>query len=346
MRCGRSSRSGRASDELRPACRRDREPYRAVLRAVAASLRETRAVIERWLGRTGRAGTGAPAFAGQVGPHCCRSTRAGCARHSTCATVHCWRPATTQLHPGRLLDLRRRLTAFGLVLARLDVRQDAGVHDQAMDAVVRAAAADGRWSEWDEEQRYRFLSRAWPRTGYGCRLPSRARRGDRVPEVFETFRTIARIPASSLGAYVITMASRASDVLAVLALQRAAGVRVPAARRAALRDRPRPARTPATMLRQLLAVPEYRAAIGGRQEVMVGYSDSSKDIGRFAAGWLLYRAQEDIVAACAEAGVALTVFHGRGGSRRPRRRPDAPRDPGAAARRGERLRCASPSRAR
>ncbi len=68
------------------------------------------------------------------------------------------------------------------------------------------------------------------------------------------------------------------------------------------------------MLSQLLAVGEYRAAIGGRQEVMVGYSDSSKDIGRFSAGWLLYRAQEDIVQAAEAAGVQLTIFHGRGGS--------------------------------
>jgi phosphoenolpyruvate carboxylase len=47
---------------------------------------------------------------------------------------------------------------------------------------------------------------------------------------------------------------------------------------------------------------------------MVGYSDSSKDIGRFSAGWRLYRAQEEIVAAARAAGVQLTIFHGRGGS--------------------------------
>ena len=58
------------------------------------------------------------------------------------------------------------------------------------------------------------------------------------------------------------------------------------------------------MIAELLAIPEYRAAIGGRQEVMVGYSDSSKDVGRFSAGWGLYRAQEEIVAACRAAGVA------------------------------------------
>ncbi len=47
---------------------------------------------------------------------------------------------------------------------------------------------------------------------------------------------------------------------------------------------------------------------------MVGYSDSAKDAGRFTAAWALYRAQEQIVAACARHGVHLTLFHGRGGS--------------------------------
>ena len=45
-------------------------------------------------------------------------------------------------------------------------------------------------------------------------------------------------------------------------------------------------------------MPWYRARIGGRQEVMVGYSDSAKDVGRLTAGWELYKAQEAIVAAC------------------------------------------------
>jgi phosphoenolpyruvate carboxylase len=47
---------------------------------------------------------------------------------------------------------------------------------------------------------------------------------------------------------------------------------------------------------------------------MIGYSDSAKDGSRLAANWELYCAQEDIVAACREQGVELTLFHGRGGS--------------------------------
>jgi phosphoenolpyruvate carboxylase len=47
---------------------------------------------------------------------------------------------------------------------------------------------------------------------------------------------------------------------------------------------------------------------------MVGYSDSGKDVGRFTAAWELYKAQEEVVAACNDYGIKVTLFHGRGGS--------------------------------
>lgn len=50
------------------------------------------------------------------------------------------------------------------------------------------------------------------------------------------------------------------------------------------------------------------------EQVMVGYSDSGKDAGRFTAAWELYKAQEDVTAACNEYGIKITLFHGRGGS--------------------------------
>ncbi len=48
--------------------------------------------------------------------------------------------------------------------------------------------------------------------------------------------------------------------------------------------------------------------------VMIGYSDSNKDGGYLAASWALYQAQEKITQVCAEHGVRLTLFHGRGGT--------------------------------
>lgn len=71
------------------------------------------------------------------------------------------------------------------------------------------------------------------------------------------------------------------------------------------------------MIERLLSIPWYQQRVAraeGRQEVMVGYSDSAKDVGRVAAAWSLYKAQEAIIEACRVSGVALTLFHGRGGS--------------------------------
>ena len=127
---------------------------------------------------------------------------------------------------------------------------------------------------------------------------------------------IAEMPRDSLGAYVITQAGRASDVLAVELLQREAGISRPL-RVVPLFETARDLRAAADVMNGLLSIPWYRARVmrdEGRQEVMVGYSDSAKDIGRLAAAWELYKAQESIVAACREHGVPITLFHGRGGS--------------------------------
>ena len=67
-----------------------------------------------------------------------------------------------------------------------------------------------------------------------------------------------------------------------------------------------------TIVGELLDDPRF--ARDGRAEVMVGYSDSGKDAGYLAAQWAIYRAQEELAAAARAHGVALTIFHGRGGS--------------------------------
>ncbi|GIR71916.1 MAG: hypothetical protein CM15mP74_31670 [Halieaceae bacterium] len=64
----------------------------------------------------------------------------------------------------------------------------------------------------------------------------------------------------------------------------------------------------------LLTDPAYRARIDKKLMVMIGYSDSAKDAGMLAAGWAQYRAQEALLATCRAHGVALTLFHGRGGT--------------------------------
>lgn len=69
-----------------------------------------------------------------------------------------------------------------------------------------------------------------------------------------------------------------------------------------------------TVMRQLFNLSWYRERIAGRQEVMIGYSDSTKDAGHLAAAWELYQAQERLVELCREYDIHLTLFHGRGGT--------------------------------
>jgi len=70
---------------------------------------------------------------------------------------------------------------------------------------------------------------------------------------------------------------------------------------------------PAAVAR-LFPIDWYKNRINGKQEVMIGYSDSGKDAGCLSAAWTLYKAQEELVNIAQKYGVKLTMFHGRGGT--------------------------------
>jgi phosphoenolpyruvate carboxylase len=211
---------------------------------------------------------------------------------------------------GRLTDLLRRVATFGLVLARLDLRQDSARHTEAVDWVFTRRGVS--LPDVDEPERFRILAEALEQ-GVDTRPLPLAEAPDSVRDVIETFQAAAGIHPESLGAYVITMTRRPSDILAVEFLQRLAGTTHPQ-RVVPLFETADDLNASGDVLRTLFALPWYRARIKGRQEVMIGYSDSTKDAGRLSAAWALYRAQEAIVGAAAADGVTLTLFHGRGGS--------------------------------
>jgi phosphoenolpyruvate carboxylase len=214
------------------------------------------------------------------------------------------------LADGRLRDLLRRIAAFGVTLVRLDLRQHASRHTETISAITRELGL-GAYDGWSEAERQQFLLRELQ--GRRPLVPPDLAASPEVREVLDTFRVAARLPPESLGAYVVSMATRPSDVLAVELLQKEARLPQPL-RVVPLFETIEDLRRSGDTLRELLALPWYRERSGGRQEVMIGYSDSAKDGGRLAANWELYKAQEEIVAACRERGVELTLFHGRGGS--------------------------------
>ena len=277
-----------------------REPYRELLRRVRTRLFATRSWIEEALRTDGTLAPAADVYldAGEL-----REPFRRC--HASLVDSGHGRIAE-----GRLTDLLRRLAAFGIVMARLDIRQESQRHTDALDAITRARG-DGSYASWDEERRLDFLTRELDR-GHPFAAPE-LDPSPQVRDVIDTFSAIATIHPESLGAYVITMTQQASDVLAVHLLQQNARIPRPLRVVPLFETEADLQRAPA-VLDRLMSIGPHRARINGHQEVMVGYSDSTKDAGRLTAAWELYQAQEAIVATCRRHNVGVTLFHGRGGS--------------------------------
>ncbi|KAG1676257.1 hypothetical protein FOA52_006475 [Chlamydomonas sp. UWO 241] len=227
---------------------------------------------------------------------------------------------------GRLLDTLRRLSTFGLSLLKLDIRQESTRHTDALNEVTKYLDM-GSYAEWDEDKRVAFLTKELQ--GKRPLIPMDMPMSAEVREVLDTFRTVAQLGRQKLGSYVISMTKCASDILAVELLQREAALQVAAAdgtmpdltgtlRVSPLFEMLQDLHAGAGVMAKLLENPWYRqhlqASHGSQQEVMLGYSDSGKDAGRLAANWALYRCQEDLVKVFKDAGIKLTLFHGRGGT--------------------------------
>jgi len=287
-----------ASDELKAVAGGAREPYREVLRGVREALKDTRAWLGAWL-------------RDEDPPEVPLLRDVSELREPL---MLCWRSlhavSAGQVARGRLLDILRRLDVFGLTLVRLDIRQESDRHTDALDAITVALGL-GSYRSWDEAERTRWLlaelenPRPLIPLGFAC--------DDEVRDVLDTLAVIAETPPGNLGAYVISMTRSASDILAVELLQKAAGIAEPL-RVVGLFETLDDLRAAPEVMGGLLDIPWYSARCGGEVEVMIGYSDSAKDAGRLTAAWALYQAQEALVATCRERGVALTLFHGRGGS--------------------------------
>ncbi|MDW3124472.1 phosphoenolpyruvate carboxylase, partial [Vibrio sp. 1974] len=134
-----------------------------------------------------------------------------------------------------------------------------------------------------------------------------------VKEVLDTCKIVAAQPREAFGAYVISMARTASDVLAVHLLLQEAGCpyRMDVCPLFETLDDLNNAES---VIKQLMSIDLYRGFIQNHQMVMIGYSDSAKDAGVMSAGWAQYHAMESLVKVAEDEGVELTLFHGRGGT--------------------------------
>ncbi|MFS0911543.1 phosphoenolpyruvate carboxylase [Microbacterium sp. 179-I 3D2 NHS] len=188
---------------------------------------------------------------------------------------------------GGVQHLIWQVETYGFHLTELEVRQHSQVHAKAL-AELEAGGAISAQTE----------------------------------EVLEVFRAIADIQRErglrAAGRYVVSFTQAASDLANVHRLARhALGDDAPVLDVVPLFETFADLQAAPEILAQAVTFPEFQqrmAATGNRLEVMLGYSDSSKDVGPVAANLALYAAQEKIARWAQESGIELTLFHGRGGA--------------------------------
>tara|TARA_R110002072_G_scaffold20841_5_gene75216 strand:+ start:271 stop:2820 length:2550 start_codon:yes stop_codon:yes gene_type:complete len=211
---------------------------------------------------------------------------------------------------GLLKETLIRIASFGITLVDLDIRQGAEKHSELLNALTEYLEL-GSYSLWPEKARQDFLIDELE--SKRPLIPDEWKPNAAIQETLDTFILIANSQAEGISSYIISMARNPSDVLAVVLLLRKCGLTIPIPV-VPLFETLDDLENSAWTLERLLRIPWYTNYIEGKQQVMIGYSDSAKDAGQMAAAWAQYRAQEDLVTVSEKYNVKLTLFHGRGGT--------------------------------
>ncbi|KNC48272.1 phosphoenolpyruvate carboxylase [Thecamonas trahens ATCC 50062] len=250
--------------------------------------------------------------------------------------------------------IERAVQVFGFHLAALDVRENSTMHEHALWSLlsVGGVSLPPSAGEWDEASRVEVLNRELdslrPLAHPHAALAPQAK------TVLDAHRVVARHASihgiAGIGSFIVSMTRSLSDLLAVYVLGKESGLVGPPATLAEhfgsgsgslgeLKTEPGNAcivpvvplfetvgdleRSPEIMS-AFLAHPVTQRSLALQQaihgydrprcQVMVGYSDSCKDGGILSSQWHLHVAQRKLSQVCADAGVDVVFFHGRGGT--------------------------------
>ena len=234
------------------------------------------------------------------------------------------RSGTSHAAAGAVDDVLREVDVFGLHMLSLDVRQHATRHVRALAEIFAWAGVCPRYSKLSANERYELLERelSTARPLVPVHLPF----SPETREVVNTFRMISAILDEQCGeaidTYITSGASDPANMLEVLLLAREARLFQPAEGVSRLQIVPllealEPLRSAVPFIQRLLCQPVYRRHLelrGNVQEVMLGYSDSSKEAGSLQSAWSIYKAHRDLGELMRRTGVTIQIFHGRGGA--------------------------------
>ncbi|MEK6199912.1 MAG: phosphoenolpyruvate carboxylase [Psychrobacter sp.] len=228
---------------------------------------------------------------------------------------------------GLLLDMIRLVKTCGFHLAALDIRQESSYHSEVIADIFASASNLPDYQMLGESERQEWLTRLLEKPGtpliYTDNLTDKTREQLALMNSVATLRKL--VGQETFGSYVISMTNNASQLLEVLLLMRFAGLcRVDDAGQlsadlpvAPLFETIEDLKNIDKILPAVLDNPLYRGLLqhsDNTQEIMLGYSDSSKDGGIITSAWQLYSAQQTINRIAEEYGIKTRLFHGRGGS--------------------------------
>ena len=232
---------------------------------------------------------------------------------------------------GTILRLLRTAVTFGMGLATLDVREHSGKHHAAL-AELYARIGEPGYADLDRPARIRRLAEemASPRPLRGAGVEHVGEAADASLGLMRTIRTaLDTYGPEVVETYIVSMTHDVDDLFAVVVLAREVGLvdlnrgsdggegAVARIGFAPLFETVAELESAGPLLEALLSDPSYRRVVAARgdvQEIMLGYSDSSKDAGIAASQWQIHRAQRALRDVAREHGVVLRLVHGRGGS--------------------------------
>ncbi|PVX28193.1 phosphoenolpyruvate carboxylase [Sphingomonas pokkalii] len=225
---------------------------------------------------------------------------------------------------GALGRLIRAVETFGFHLATLDMRQNSAIHQRVVAELLKSAGVCDDYAALDEQARIdllrRELANARPLTSpYAVYSEETA---SELAIVREAAAAHARYGRDCIRHYIVSMAQSVSDLLEVHVLLKEAGLYVPGETPQAhimaipLFETIADLEAAPPIMEAWLGLPEVAAiaAARGHQEVMIGYSDSNKDGGYLTSTWQLSRGSTALKPVFEQAGVAMQLFHGRGGA--------------------------------
>lgn len=219
-----------------------------------------------------------------------------------------------------LFSVERSVKTFGFHLAKLDIRQNSTFHDKAITQILKAnGEKDFDFENWDEEKRVDYLNHLLENNSPITDVTiSYGPEADAVLDCYKVVRQhINLYGADGIGSFIISMTRNLSDLLVVYLLMREAQLLNTDIKVVPLLETIEDLHKGPQILDSFLKHPITQSRskkIGGKQEVMLGYSDSNKDGGTIASKWNLYKAEIALSEVGRNNNTEIYFFHGTGGT--------------------------------